>query len=290
MASSHDDKPKSFPAQQQSHPGAEHKMDPEPQYSAPWYKGSNKLQDKVAIITGGDSGIGRSVSILFAREGADVAICYFSNDKDAELTKQLVEKEGRKCLLLKGDVGDKHSCNSWVEQTMKQFSHIDILVNNAAVQHYTPDILAVKEEQLIHTFRVNMFGYFFMSQAVLPHLKKDGCIINTHSVVALKGNEMLIDYAATKGGIASFTTSLALQLAPKGIRVNAVAPGPIWTPFIPSAGFPDEVVQKFGSDTPLGRAGQPEEVAPAYVYLASRDASYVTGQTINVNGGTIVGQ
>jgi len=266
----------------------EHKMDPPPKYDAPWYKGSDKLKDKVAIITGGDSGIGRSVAILYAREGADVSIIYHRNDKDAEETKQLVEKEGGKCLLLKGDVSKKKDCDEFVKKTVDKFGKLDILVNHAGIQYAHDDFMEITEEQLVHTFEVNVYSQFFMAQAALPHLKKGACIINTSSVNSYKGNASLIDYSATKGANTAFTYSLAQSLAEKGIRVNSVAPGPIWTPLIPST-FDEKHCKEFGKNTPLGRPGQPEECAPAYVFLASQDSSYITGQTIHPNGGRIVG-
>jgi len=264
-------------------------MDPEPLYSAEWYKGSDKLKDKVAIITGGDSGIGRAVAILFAREGADVAIGYLKNDKDAEKTKHLVEKEGRKCITVKGDVGCKKHCEQFVQQTVDAFHRVDILVNNAAEQHERETIEDIPEESLERTFRTNIYSYFFMTQAAIPHLKKhkDTTIINTASVVAFKGHETLLDYTSTKGAIVSFTRALSQNLGENKIRVNAVAPGPIWTPLIPSS-FDAEHVKNFGKNTTIGRPGQPEEVAPAFVYLASKDSSYVTGEVIHVNGGTSV--
>jgi NAD(P)-dependent dehydrogenase (short-subunit alcohol dehydrogenase family) len=266
----------------------EYKMDPPPEYSAPWYKGSNKLKDKVAIITGGDSGIGRSVAILYAREGASVAIIYLQNDKDAKETKQLVEKEGRKCLLLKGDVSKKKSCEEFVKSTVEEFGQLDILVNHAGIQYVHDDFSKITEEQLRHTFEVNVFSQFFMAQAALPHLKKGSSIINTSSVNSYKGNEKLMDYSSTKGANTAFTYSLAQNLASEGIRVNSVAPGPIWTPLIPST-FDGQHLKDFGKNTPLGRPGQPEECAPAYVFLASHDSSYITGQTIHPNGGRVVG-
>jgi len=264
-------------------------MDPEPLYSAEWYKGSEKLKDKVAIITGGDSGIGRSVAILYAREGADVAIIYHTNDEDAEKTKKLVEKEGRKCLTLKGDVGQKKSCEEFVKKTVDAFHRLDILVNNAAIQFVQESVEDISEDQLERTFRTNIFSYFFMCQAALPHLRKskEASIINTSSIVAFKGKEILLDYTATKGAIVAFTRGLSQNLAEAKIRVNAVAPGPIWTPLIVSS-FSADHVKDFGKNVALGRPGQPEEVAPAYVYLASKDSSYVTGEVMHVNGGTPV--
>lgn len=276
------------PAQvQNKQPGIEAEMKPEPEYADPDYKGSGKLEGKVAIITGGDSGIGRAVSVYFAKEGADVAIIYLDEHEDAENTKQLVEQEGQKCLLISGDTGSQTVCESAVTQVLKEYKKIDILVNNAGEQHQQKDFMNITSEQLEQTFRTNVFGMFYMTKAVLPNLKTGSTIINTSSITAYKGNVDLIDYAATKGAITSFTRSLSQSLVEKGIRVNAVAPGPIWTPLIP-ASFDKDKVGKFGGDSPMKRPGQPKEVAPAYVYLASNDSSYVTGQTIHVNGGTIV--
>jgi NAD(P)-dependent dehydrogenase (short-subunit alcohol dehydrogenase family) len=262
-------------------------MEPEPKYSAPLYKGSGKLKGKVAIITGGDSGIGRSVSVLYGREGANVAIIYHKNHEDAEKTKKEVEKEGAKCILIPGDVTSKKFCEEAVKKCVDTFGKLDILVNHAGVQWSTDNFLDITEEQLDKTMKTNVYSYFFMAQAALPHLKEGSCIINTSSVNAYKGNEHLMDYSTTKGANRVFTYSLASNLVSKGIRVNAVAPGPIWTPFIPGS-FPAEKVKDFGKSAPMGRAGQPEEVAPAYVFLASpADSSYITGQTIHVNGGMI---
>jgi len=283
------ERPTKFPGQtQKEHPGAEHKMDPEPQYLNPSYKGSGKLKDKVAIITGGDSGIGRSVAIHYAREGCKgISIIYLKNDQDAKKTKELVEKEGSSCILVRGDVCSKSFCEDAVKRTLKEFdNHLDILVNHAGVQYFSESILDITEESLDKTIKTNIYSYFFMSQACIPHLKKGAAIINTTSVNAYKGNAGLMDYSATKGANRAFTYSLAKSLVEKGIRVNAVAPGPIWTPFIPSS-FPEEKVKVFGQKTPMKRAGQPEECAPAYVFLAAECcSSYITGQTIHVNGGT----
>jgi NAD(P)-dependent dehydrogenase (short-subunit alcohol dehydrogenase family) len=274
------------PQQQERRPGLESEMAPRPK-SAPKHAGAGKLQRKVAIITGGDSGIGRAVAIAFAREGADISIVYLNEDHDAEETVRLVEKERRRCLALSGDVGTVDFCRDSVNRTLREFGHIDILVNNAAEQHPQDSIDKITPEQLERTFRTNIFSFFYMTQAALPHLREAGTIINTTSVTAYKGSAHLLDYSSTKGAIVSFTRSLSQALAEKHIRVNAVAPGPIWTPLIPST-FPSDKVETFGSDVPLKRAGQPEEVAPSYVFLASADASYMTGQVLHPNGGTII--
>ncbi|MGG1396365.1 SDR family oxidoreductase [Bacillus salipaludis] len=277
-----------FPPQHQNHqPGVESEMNPRPISIDPNYKSSGKLSGKKAIITGGDSGIGKSVAIYFAKEGADVAIVYLEEHQDAEETKQLIEEEGRRCLLFSGDIGSEDYCKEVVNKTIEDFGKIDILVNNAAEQHPQNSLLNITAAQLEKTFRTNIFSYFYMSKMVLPHLKKGASIINTASITAYKGNEQLLDYSATKGAIVSFTRSLALSLASQGIRVNGVAPGPIWTPLIPST-FTDDQVAVFGSTTPLGRAGQPHELAPSYVFLASDDSSYISGQMFHVNGGEII--
>jgi len=279
--------PKEFPPQSQEMTGRQHKMEPEPAYSAPWYKGSGKLKDQVALITGGDSGIGRSVAILFAREGCDVCIVYYESHEDAEKTKALVEKEGRKCLAIAGDVTLKDFCFHSVQQCVSQLGKLDILVNNAAVQFEHENIEEIDEAHLDRTFRTNIYAMFFMTQAAMKHLKEGSSIINTTSVTSYHGNKTLLDYSSTKGAITTFTYSLSQNLASKGIRVNAVAPGPIWTPLIP-ASFNEEKVKEFGKSTTMGRAGQPEEVAPSYVFLAAQDSSYITGQVIHPNGGTII--
>ncbi|MED3562112.1 SDR family oxidoreductase [Bacillus xiapuensis] len=277
-----------FPPQHQNHqPGVEGKMNPRPVSVESNYQASGKLTGKIAIITGGDSGIGKSVAIYFAKEGADVAIVYLEEHQDAEETKQLIEAEGRRCLLFSGDVGSEDYCKDVVNKTIDTFGKIDILVNNAAEQHPQKSLLNITAAQLEKTFRTNIFSYFHMAKMVLPHLKKGATIINTASITAYKGNEQLLDYSATKGAIVSFTRSLALSLASQGIRVNGVAPGPIWTPLIPST-FTADQVAVFGSTTPMGRAGQPYELAPSYVFLASDDSSYISGQIIHVNGGEIV--
>ena len=275
------------PQHQDEQPGMEYKMTPRPQAEDDSYRGSGKLRGKVALITGGDSGIGRAVAIAFAKEGAHVSIVYLDEHKDAQDTKSMVEEHGVLCILLPGDIGDEEFCRSAVEQTVQQLNRLDILVNNAAVQFPQKSITDISAEQLEKTFRTNIFAMFYLVKAALPHLKEGSAIINTTSVTAYRGSPNLLDYSSTKGAIVSFTRSLAHMLVEKGIRVNAVAPGPIWTPLIPAT-FPADKVSKFGSDVPMGRAGQPEEVAPSYVFLASDDASYVTGQVLHPNGGEIV--
>ena len=281
-------RPAEQPPQHQSRqPGRESEMSPAPQYAAPNYKGSGKLQGKVALITGGDSGIGRSVAVLYAREGADIAIVYLDEQNDAEETKRLIEAEGRRAITLAGDIGDEAFCQKATQKTVENFGKLDILVNNAAEQHPQESIEAISADQLERTFKTNIFSMFYMVKAALPHLKEGSAIINTTSVTAYAGSPQLLDYSTTKGAILAFTRSLSQALIEKGIRVNAVAPGPIWTPFIPSTMSPEKTA-KFGQDTPMKRAGQPEEVAPAYVFLASQDSSYIAGQVIHPNGGEIV--
>lgn len=277
-----------FPPQhQKQHPGIESIMNPRPVSENLNYCGSGKLLNKAAIITGGDSGIGRAAAIAFAKEGADLVIPYFNEHDDAQETKLRIEQIGRKCLLLSGDISEESFCQQIISQTIATFNHLDILVNNAAVQYTQNSIENITPAQLERTFRTNIFSFFYLSKAALPHLKKGSSIINTTSVTAYEGHEQLIDYASTKGAIVSFTRSLSQSLAGKGIRVNGVAPGPIWTPLIPSS-FSSQHVATFGSNTPMGRAGQPAELAPSYVFLASEDASYMTGQILHVNGGTMV--
>jgi NAD(P)-dependent dehydrogenase (short-subunit alcohol dehydrogenase family) len=276
------------PAQKQDRqPGRESEMAPKPKSEDEKHHGTGKLNHKVALITGGDSGIGRAVAISFAREGADIAIAYLDEHEDAEETKRLVEQEGRRCLHIPGDVGNHEHCAHVVETVLRDLGRLDILVNNAAEQHPQDSLEKITPTQLERTFRTNIFSYFFMAQAALPHLTEGASIINSTSVTAYKGSAHLLDYSSTKGAIVSFTRSLALGMAERKIRVNAVAPGPIWTPLIPST-FPPERVATFGSDVPLKRVGQPEEVAPSYVFLASDDASYMTGQVLHPNGGTVV--
>jgi NAD(P)-dependent dehydrogenase (short-subunit alcohol dehydrogenase family) len=281
------EKEKGFPPQQQEQPGKSSEMKPKPQSFAPEYRAAGKLKGKIAIITGGDSGIGRSVSILFAKEGADVAVVYLEEHEDAKETQEEVKKTGRKCILFDGDVGDPAFCNHVIDNVVKTFGKIDILVNNAGEQHAWASIEDVTHQQLEKTFRTNIFSMFYMVQAALPHMKEGATIINTTSITAYQGHPSLIDYSATKGAIVTFTRSISLELIDRGIRVNAVAPGPVWTPLIP-ASFSEEKVSKFGLNTPMGRAAQPEEIAPCYVFLAGPDSSYISGQVLHPNGGRIV--
>lgn len=275
------------PQHQNQQPGLESEMTPVPEAVNPHYLASGKLRGKVAIITGGDSGIGRATAICFAKEGADVAIVYLNEDRDAQETQKRVEAEGVKCLLLSGDIGDESFCRGVVRQTVETLGKLDIVVNNAAEQHPQKNMEDITTEQLHKTFQTNFFSAFYLTKAALPHLHKGASIINTASVVAYDGHKELLDYASTKGAIVAFTRSLSTNLAERGIRVNGVAPGPIWTPLIPST-FRADQVATFGGDTPMKRPGQPAEVGPAYVFLASDDASYITGQFIHVNGGSIV--
>ncbi|MEX2402648.1 MAG: SDR family oxidoreductase [Balneolales bacterium] len=275
------------PQHQERKPGLEKDMEPKPVSEKKTYRGSDKLLNKVALITGGDSGIGRAIAIAFAKEGADVAISYLNEHEDADETRERVRENKRSCHLFPGDIGQEPMCRELVEKTVKEFGKIDILINNAAEHFFKPSIEEISEEQLEETFRTNVFSYFFLTKAALPHMKEGGSIINTTSVTAYEGNPVLLDYSATKGAVLSFTRALSQSLVKKGIRVNAVAPGPIWTPLIPAT-FPPEAVEKFGKNTPMGRAGQPDEVAPCYVFLASDEASYISGQVLHPNGGTIV--
>lgn len=281
------EEPKSpLPAQHQQKPGLESKMKPRPNYLAPHYRGAEKLAGKVALITGADSGIGRAVAVLFAREGADVAIVHLREEEsDARETKAAVEAEGGRALLMAGDVRDSKFCEKAVKTTVNNFEQVDILVNNAAYQQSQEDLEDISDEQLERTFKTNIFGYFYMARAALPHMKKGSAIINTGSITGLDGSKKLLDYSATKGAIHAWTKALAQNLVEKGIRVNCVAPGPVWTPLNP-ADKPAKAVAKFGSDTPMKRPAQPEEIAPAYVYFASEaDSSYVTGEVLTLLGG-----
>jgi len=277
-----------MPAQKQDHkPGVESKMRPEPDYE-PKYAGVGKLKNKVALITGGDSGIGRAVAVAMAREGAKIAIIYLEEHKDANKTSELVKREGSAAILISGDVGEEKFCKSAVDKALDKFGRIDILVNNAAEQHETEDVREIEAAQIQRTFRTNVFSFFYMVKHALAHMKEGACIINTTSVTAYQGHDTLLDYSATKGAIVSFTRSLSEALAKDGIRVNAVAPGPIWTPLIP-ASFEPERVARHGASVPMHRPGQPNEVAPCYVFLASDEASYISGQVLHPNGGNVVG-
>ncbi|MBW4668718.1 MAG: glucose 1-dehydrogenase [Cyanomargarita calcarea GSE-NOS-MK-12-04C] len=275
------------PPQQQETPGKESEMTPKPSSDNPEYKGSGKLKGKVALITGADSGIGRAVAIAYAKEGADVAILYLNEDDDAKETKDTVEKYGQRAVTIAGDIGNEAFCQQAVEQTVSTFGRLDILVNNAAEQHPQESIENITEQQLERTFRTNIFSMFFLTKAAMKHLREGSAIINSTSVTAYKGNQQLLDYSSTKGAIVAFTRSLSQSLISKKIRVNGVAPGPIWTPLIPST-FPEEKVERFGQQVPMQRAGQPEEVAPSYVFLASDDSSYMSGQILHPNGGDVV--
>ena len=275
------------PQTQDRQPGIESEMNPRPKAEDLEYKGSGKLEGKVALITGGDSGIGRAVAICFAKEGADVSIVYLDEHGDAKETKRQVEQEGRHCLTIAGDVGDEAFCREAVEQTVKELGRIDVLINNAAVQYPQESIEDIDARQLDLTFRTNIYSFFFTTKAALKHLRRGSAIINTTSVTAYRGSPQLLDYSATKGAIVAFTRSLSQALIEKEIRVNAVAPGPIWTPLIP-ASFDEEKVATFGSKAPMNRAGQPKEVAPCYVFLASADSSYMSGQVLHPNGGEVI--
>lgn len=280
--------PKTLPPQKQAkQPGLESLMNPRPIFDDPEYKASNKLKDKVALITGGDSGIGKAVAVAYAKEGADVSIVYYDEHEDAEETKRIIESTGRRCLLIPGDISDENFCNSAVQKTINQFKKLDILINNAAVQYAQNSIEDITQEQLEKTFKTNIFSMFYFTKFALPHLKAGSTIINTSSITAYTGNELLIDYSCTKGAVVTFTRSLSLSLAKNGIRVNSVSPGPIWTPLIPSS-FDENKVKEFGSTTGMGRPGQPVELAPAYVFLGSDDSSYISGEIIHINGGKIV--
>ena len=269
---------------QDQEPGHESRLEPKPDWE-PRYPKSGRLSGKVALITGADSGIGRAVAALFAREGADIAILYLCEHDDARKTKQIVEQEGRRALTIAGDIGDKQFCEKAVQQTVDQLGRLDILVNNAGEQHWDKDVTDVDDQQLRRTFQTNIFGMFFITQAARPHLKKGSAIINTTSETTYEGSQLLLDYSSTKGAIVGFTRSLAKSLVKEGIRVNAVAPGPIWTPLNPSGGQPKEKIPQFGKDTPMGRPGQPNEVAPSFLFLACEDSSYMTGQVLHPDGG-----
>ena len=275
------------PQKQPSQPGVESEMTPQPKFDKPSHPGSGKLHDRVAIITGGDSGIGRAVAVAFAKEGADCAIVYLEEHDDAKETKRLVEEHGRRCLLIAGDVGEESFCQDVVERTMNEFGKLSVVVNNAAEQHEAQRLEDITREQLERTFRTNIFAMFYLTKAALPHLKEGSTIVNTTSVTAYRGSGHLLDYSSTKGAIVGFTRSLSKNLAERKIRVNGVAPGPIWTPLIPAT-FEPERVKEFGKNVPLGRPGQPDEVAPCYVFLASDDSSYMTGQVLHPNGGEVI--
>lgn len=277
-----------FPPQQQQHqPGVEADMQPRPHTAGEHYRPAAKLQGKVALITGGDSGIGSAVAIAFAKEGAQLAITYLEEQQDAAHTRQMVEQQGATCLCSAGDIGDEHYCQSLIDAVISRFGKLDILVNNAAEQHSTKGIEEISSAQLERTFRTNIFAMFYLTKAAMPHLKYGARIINTTSVTAYRGSPHLLDYSATKGAIVSFTRSLSQQLVEQGIHVNAVAPGPVWTPLIPASG-PASQIPRFGKQVPMGRAAQPEEIAPCYVFLASADSNYMTGQVLHPNGGEMV--
>ncbi|GAB4461954.1 MAG: SDR family oxidoreductase [Armatimonadaceae bacterium] len=287
MPSSENSKEQTLPPQEQSLPGQQHQMNPQPIDDDPDYVGSGKLKGKAAIITGGDSGIGRATAIAFAKEGADVAIVYLSEHKDAEETKRKVEEKGQRCLLIAGDVREESFCQDAVRQTREALGRLDVLVNNASEQHVHKELTEITAEEIRKTFETNVFGYFYMIMAAVPHLGEGSAIVNTVSITAYKGSPGLLPYSSTKGAEVALTRSLALLLVDRGIRVNGVAPGPVWTPLIP-ASFSAEKVSTFGADVPMKRPGQPAEIAPSYVFLASKDASYMTGQVLHPNGGTII--
>lgn len=281
-------KPEEFPKQHQSQPGDQNKMHPEPEIIRKNYRGSGKLEGKIALITGGDSGIGRSVAVHFAKEGAKIAIVYLQEDDDAKETGEMVRDAGSECLIIEGDLKHEDFCRKMVQQTVEKFGGLNIFINNAAVQFPKERPEEITADQVQKTFETNIYPYFYSLKEVLKNLKEGDCIINTTSVTSYRGSSHLLDYSSTKGAITTFTRSLSKMLADRKIRVNGVAPGPIWTPLIPAT-FPEEHLAEFGKKVPLGRAGQPSEVAPAYVFLASEDSSYITGQVIHINGGEIVG-
>jgi NAD(P)-dependent dehydrogenase (short-subunit alcohol dehydrogenase family) len=275
------------PQHQDTMPGRETPLTPQPLEKGDWYRGSGKLMDKIAVITGGDSGIGRSVALFFAKEGADTAVIYLNEHEDAEKTKKMIEELGRRCILLPGDVSDSGFCARAIEKTIDEFGRLDILVNNAALQFFDDNLETLSDAQIEKTFRTNIFSYFYMAREALKYLKAGSAIINTTSVTAYRGSPRLLDYAASKGAIVAFTRSLAGNLVKRGIRVNGVAPGPVWTPLAPAT-FKEEDIPEFGKKVPMQRVGQPEEVAASYVFLASRDSSYMTGQVLHPNGGEII--
>ena len=285
--SQQNDQDSSFPKQRQQQPGKRSEMEPKPQSEKPGYRPSGKLEGKVALVTGGDSGIGRAVAILFAKEGADLSIVYLEEDQDARDTRHRIEELGKKCLLISGDVGNPEFCREAVDRTLSEFGRLDVLINNAGEQHIRDSLLDISDEQLERTFRTNILSMFYITRAALPHLKEGAAIVNDTSVTAYTGHPKLIDYSATKGAITSFTRALSVNLAEKGIRVNAVAPGPIWTPLIPAT-FPAEKTAHHGENKPMQRSGQPYEVAACFLFLACEDASYMNGQVLHPNGGVIV--